>query len=401
MSGAVDPLDGEIAKVNQLTRDLIEEYLAWGSKIVHGDTWYLMYDDVLDYVNFRIETAYSCLSLIEQRKIADSLGLSRSLLEHYLLLMRICRGRKFFRLQDLSTLTEAEFKARLVKQEAELAEQQVEGETQCLYVKKYPRAKRHLMYVFEGLKDRDEPELITPIHFFHFQEFHPETMRLKDEDYFEYYELEPEAAKIMRGHQEEAVIRYRHYLSYDALLYCLELNDLTDASVTARIEAHYTFLGKFLHPTHQSARDLHDDSNIHSGGTAIGMGQRYAKLAVLLASLYVCYLVAGLMDEAAGLIENAPPNYVREAGTGELRALIARATEEFPYFWFLFNDPPLWDRYNYCIHHATDNELAEWGHYGNVPKERVTFDQHIYGHLQDALMSYRNTRLGSYSSPLA
>ena len=37
----------------------------------------------------------TCLLLIEKGKIADALGLSRSLLEHYLLLMLMSRGRKY------------------------------------------------------------------------------------------------------------------------------------------------------------------------------------------------------------------------------------------------------------------------------------------------------------------
>ena len=43
---------------------------------------------------------------------------------------------------------------------------------------------------------------------------------------------------------------------------CLELNGLADDPLQARIEAHYTFLSKFLHPTHNAARDLHEHANV-------------------------------------------------------------------------------------------------------------------------------------------
>jgi hypothetical protein len=396
-----DTLAQEIARVNQLTWSMLEEYVSWSSKISYGETYYVLYGDMLDFVNFRMETADSCLLMIERRKIADSLGLSRSLLEHYLLLMLMCRGRKCFRLQDLSALSEADFKARFEKQDAELRGLQAQAKTQCLAVKKYPRAKRHLMYVFEGLRSNDESDFVIPAHFFHFQEFNPEIMRLKDEDYFQYYQPESEAKRRDRDYQQELVFRYRHYLSYGALLQCLELNDLVDSATIARIEAHYTFLGKFLHPTHNAARDLHEHSNVHSGKTAIGMDHEYSTVAVLLAALYVCYKVAGLVDEVAGLIENAPSKYVKQAGTDALRGLTARVATDFPYFWFLFNDPPLYDRYNYCSHHASDEELAAWGHYSNVPKERVPFDQHIYSHLEHALGGWSNARCGVYRSPIS
>jgi hypothetical protein len=395
-----DPLSREIDRVNELTRAMLDEYVAWSGEISYGEVYHMFYGDMFDFVNFRMETADSCLLLIQNRKVADSLGLSRSLLEHYLLLMLMCRGHKFFQLQDLTDLKPEEFRERFRKQETELRQLQAQGKTNCLAVKQYPRAKRHLMYVFEGLQAKNEPSFVIPLHFFQFQQFRPEMMRLKDEDYFQYHELPQDVKKRDRKYQQELVSSYRAYLSYEALLQCLELNGLADAAALARIEAHYTFLGRFLHPTHDAARDLHEQSNVHDGKTAIGMRQRYTKVAVLLASLYVCYLVADLLDETATLIEHAPPKYVTQAGTDALRTLTTRVTTDFPYFWFLFNEPPLYDRYNYCTYHATDDELRAWGGYEPVPAERVPFDQHIYSHLQRALGGWSNRRCGVYSSPV-
>jgi hypothetical protein len=398
-----DALSVEIERVNHLSRAMIGEYGAWRSKIDYGDIENALYGDMLDFVNFRIETADTCLLLIEKSKIADALGLSRSIFENYLLLMLMCRGTKYFLLQDLSTLSEGDFKARLKTQESELQMQQAQGTTRCLYVKRYPRPpRRNLMYVFEGLKVRDQPDFVVPVHYFHFHEFFPETLRLKDENYFQYHEPSPELKKSTRAYQQETESRYKHYLSYDALLQCLEINDLADAAVLARIEAHYTFLGKFLHPTYNAARDLHERHNVYAGETTIGMSEPYTKAAVLLASLYVCYIVAGLLDEIAGLLERAPSKYMRDAGTRSMRNLTANVAAQFTYFWFLYNDPPLYDKFNYCsTTHVSNEELAEWGHCGNVPKERVPFDQYIYSHLQHALNGWSNRRCGEYRSPLS
>jgi hypothetical protein len=55
-----------------------------------------------------------------------------------------------------------------------------------------------------------------------------------------------------------------------------------------------------------AARDLHERSNWHGHSTGIGIHQSYERQAKLLASLYLCHLVAGLLDEIAGLIEKAP-----------------------------------------------------------------------------------------------
>jgi len=378
---------------------MLHEYVAWGDKLVYnnGNTLYMEH---FDFVNFRMETAESCLLLIENRKIADSLGLSRALFENYLLFMLMCRGFKYLRLQDLSSLPEAAFKAELAKKEAEVAEKLADGTGQCLYVKKYPRAKRHLMYVYEGLKDRDDPSFIIPIHFFLFQNFRPEQMRLDDADYFQYYERDEETVKALKGHRLESIAQYRHFLSYDALIQSLEINELVDPAAIARIEAHYTFLGKFLHPTHNAARDLHERSNYMTDRPAIGMDQAYTETAVLLASIYLCYIVAGLLGEMVRVIETAPAEYVREAGAESLRHLTNGVSAAFPYFWFLFNEPPLYDKFNWCVHHATNEELVAWGGYWNAPGERIMFNQYIYDNFQKGLTGWNNARCGEYRSPL-
>jgi hypothetical protein len=388
--------------VNDLSPRMIDEYVAWGDKIRVGDAENMMYREILDFVNFRVETAASCLDLIEQRHIADALGLCRSLLENYLLLMLMCRGRKFFRLQDLSgDKTEGQFKQYLAEQQTKLADQHARGEALvCLEVAKYPRAKRHLMYVFEGLRDKDDPNFFIPVHYFEFREFQPEAMRLRDEDYFDYFKPDPELVKAAKGHMEEATLRYKHYLSYDALLQCLELNDLMDVAARLRLEAHYTFLGKYLHPTHEAARDLHEDRNVYGGHTAIGMEQTYTGSAVLLASLYVCYCLSSILDEVAGLFEAAPPKYIADAGTASLRSLTSQVPQQFSYFWFLLNEAPLYDKFMYAVYHLSDAELAAYGGYANVPGEQVPFDQNIYGHLQGAIRSQSNARCGVYRSPL-
>jgi hypothetical protein len=300
----------------------------------------------------------------------------------------------------MTALKEPDFKKFLRDESEKYASLRAAGETDIIDVKRAPRIARHLMYVFEGFRMEGDPTLILPVHYFRFRDFRPETMRLSEENYFQYHEPDAELVKALKGYRAESALSYKFYLSYDGLLEVLELNGITDESVAARIEAHYTFLGKFLHPTHDAARDLHDNSNIHHGDTGVGMRQPYARSAVLLASLYLCYLTAGFMDEAAGLIEGAPAKYISQSGTDELRALTQSVPQKFPYFWFMFNEPPLYDRFNYCVHHATDDELREWGGYAGVQFNRVPFDQHIYSHFQQTLTSWSNARCGSYVSPL-
>jgi hypothetical protein len=393
-------IDIEIDKVNKHSRTILAAYTQWDQKMRFGEIHNTLYSDLIDFVNFRLETVETCLVLIEKERIADALGLCRSLLENYMLLMLMCRGHKYFLLEDATDKTEGQFKAYLSAKQEELKEQQKSGTAKYLAIEKYPRARRHLMYVFEGLQNDAEPGFKVPLHFFELQEFYPEIMRLKDEDYFDYHPPDAESKKASKEHQEEVTFRYKHYLSYDALIQCLELNAIADKEAQNRIEAHYTFLGKYLHPTHDAARDLHQRNNVHGLRTAPGFDQPYTKVAILLASLYVCFLLTGLVEEVASLLENAPSRYIADAGTVEIRNLSRQTPQLFSYFWFIFNEAPLYDKFNYCIHHVSDEELAVLKHYRNVPSERVPFQKYIYGHLQHALGGWSNMRCGEYISPL-
>lgn len=393
-------LMAEVQRINDHTRAMLAEYVAWGNKIVTGDVQQWMYNELIDFLNFRMETANTCLQLIDQGKVADALGLCRSILENYLLFMLMCRGHKYFRLQDRTDLTEGQFKKYVAEQQENLKAEQEAGTAQRLAVEKYPRAKRHLMHIFEGLRADNDEELVVPVHYFHFQNFRPEVMRLKQGDYFEYIEYPPDTQEALKGHQKDAIVAYKHYLSYDGLLTCLELNGLADHAAITRIEAHYTFLGQFLHPTNNAARDLRESSNYYEGKPAIGMNAPYSVVAQLLAALYVCHLVSGLLEEIARLHENAPKTYIAEPGTKQLRRLVVDVPKKYAYFWFLFNDPPLYDKYIHCTSQATVEELASYGHYSNAPNDCIMFNQHIYSHLRDALSGWHNTRTGIYTPPI-
>jgi len=92
--------------------------------------------------------------------------------------------------------------------------------------------------------------------------------------------------------------------------------------------------------------------------------------------------------------------YIQGPGTADLRSITTSVYETFPYFWFLFNSPPLWDKFNYAIYHLDDEVLKSYGGYANIPGSVVTFDSDIYGHLVSAIRGGRNARVGTYRSPI-
>lgn len=123
--------------------------------------------------------------------------------------------------------------------------------------------------------------------------------------------------------------------------------------------------------------------------------------AVLLVNAYVIHLIADILDEVAQLFETAPQKYILEPGTHAIRHAAQEARNRFDYFWLIYNEAPLYDRWLFAIHHISDDDHRAYGGAGGVPSDTVSFHQRIYSHFTDALGGWNNARCGAYVSPLA
>jgi hypothetical protein len=395
-------LEAEIERVAGVIEEQIARYLDWPRSMRHGRVMNTLYGDMIDFVNFRVETASSALALIRERRVGDGLALCRGLLENYLLLMLMARGNKYFLLRNLEDKLPEEFAQILAEERERFAAGTSDRASDLVDIRAYPRSRRRIMYVREGLRSGDDADdaMTVPLHYFRFRDFRPETMRLKPQDYFEYYEPDPELGKALKDHRASAAMVYQHYLSYESLLVCLNLNGLADEQVQRRIEAHYTFLGRFVHPTHDAARELHDGANSHSGLPAIGINGTYSVESRLLGLAYVAHLLAGILDEVCALVEAAPAKYMDEPGTADIRAATRHAVATVPYFWFLYNDASPHDKFVWAIHHATDEQLIRHNGYQGIPSDLVSFNAAIYGNFQSGLTGWFNSRCGAYEPPV-
>jgi hypothetical protein len=71
-----------------------------------------------------------------------------------------------------------------------------------------------------------------------------------------------------------------------------------------------------------------------------------------------------------------------------------------PYFWFIYNDAPPYDKFTWAVSHGTDEQLKKYGGYIGLPSDLIPFNQHIYSTLQSGLMGWSNGRVGAYTPPL-
>ena len=131
----------------------------------------------------------------------------------------------------------------------------------------------------------------------------------------------------------------------------------------------------------------------------VGMERPYTQVARLLANAYVCYLVAGYLDEFARLFETASAEYVRDPKTQHLRTSVEDVEDTIPYFWFLFNEAPTYDKFNWASHRATDEQLADVAGYEELSTDLIPFQADVYENLRRGLLSWSNGRVGRYQGP--
>lgn len=402
------PVESEIDACERALNSVLDAYRGLDRTRRVGEVQQVLYDDMTHFVNLRLETVSSVALLARSERVSDALGLCRSLLEHLLLLRLMTRGRRYIQVNAPITEGLAAAKRTLKEAKETLARDHARGEHEDIVdVRLFPGGKYpRIMWVRDGLTNQEEPDFYVSIHYFLFKEFKPENHRLDDERGIALWlpKNDPRRKKLRQSQlnrQQQQRDRYEQFLSWAALLNSLDVNGLMTKRQRRLMEGQYTFLGRFLHPTSGAALDLHDPPNFHDSSPGVGLRQPYDRRAVLLAMLYAAWIAADLADEIADMLESAPSRYIADPGTDELRAANAVVRKRFGYFWFLQDDPPWWDRYEYAMREATDAELNTPGGWPNIATTDVHCEWNAYERLKKALQTHHNARVGTYPSPLS
>jgi hypothetical protein len=390
--GASKPLEAEIEFASSGLERLFEEYANLWDKVQIGQIHNLFFDDLAEFVNLRFETLSSAGILLKNGRVADALSLCRTALEGLLLFQVITQGHSHLRLQKFEDKSQLEAAYKKAKELLDT------GAASFVSVKKRRRDRLALQYEFKGLNYSEDEPLRIPLHYFLFQEHQPQSHRLKTWDYYSAIPIEGEFLRALNEQHENSKSTYNNYLSYQSLKESLELNHLIDSDMSKRLEAHYTFLGNFVHPTNNAARNLHERNNNHNGGTSIGLPNGYASEAILLGYLYVLNLAHSYIEMLVSLIKTAPGRYIAEFSSIELDELIADQRLRFEYFWFLSSKAPRYDKFRAALLPQLFKKYAS--NYLSIPDSQVPFDFRIYERFIQSLGGWSNSSIGTYDSPL-
>jgi hypothetical protein len=390
--GTSNELEAEISLASGSLESLFEGYTNLSSQMRIGQIHNTFFDEVFEFVNLRFESISSAKILLEHRRVSDALAICRPVLESLLLFRLICNGHRYYRLQRFEDAALADLQLENAKQLI------AEGKAPFVAVKRKRRDRKTLQYFFEGLNFEGEDPLRIPFHFFIFQEHKPQTQKLKAWEYYSGFPIEEDFRDVLQKHHLESKFTYNNYLSYQSLKECLAINGLMDESMSRRVEAHYTFLGNFVHPTNHAARDLHERSNHHLGGTSLGLSNGYTDESVLLGYLYLLNFAQSLLEELVALLKSAPKRNIEEFSPMSLELEISSQREKFKYFWFLAPEAPRYDKFRA----VQDPKLfRKYGHdYESIPDKEVPFDFRIYERLVHALNGWSNSSVGTHKTPL-
>lgn len=178
-----------------------------------------------------------------------------------------------------------------------------------------------------------------PFYYGAWKQYRPEEHHLSALE--RYLDREWAIAKRRRASRKDPRHRqfYRDYFTFDAMVDKLRLNGALTKKTATRVRVHYNFLSGFSHTTHRSIERILSIKMYRGTPVSLSYNHYHNELALL----YVCHL-AGMFLDLALIYFARWKIAVKEAHT--YRSLADRVELEYGYFWFIFNGPHPYDRYN-------------------------------------------------------
>ncbi len=180
---------------------------------------------------------------------------------------------------------------------------------------------------------------ILPFYYKAWKQYQPEEHHLSALE--RYLEREWAIAKPRRASKKDPRHRqfYKEFFTFDGMLEKLRLNRVLTKKTAARVRVHYNFLSGFSHTTHRSIERILNTRS--SRGLPVSL--LYNHYQTELALLYVCHLASMFLNLALSYFRRWK---ISVDDAERYQALLARVEAEYGYFWFIFNGPHMYDRYN-------------------------------------------------------
>ncbi|TEU05058.1 MAG: hypothetical protein E3J24_00055 [Dehalococcoidia bacterium] len=309
--------------------------------IVWGSSSWAQDHDFLDFVRVQRISLTSARESVLKGFYREAYNTIRMILEGYLLLRLIgtCdRYPTWYRVRRVKgdrSLDDA--KARF-KYDAQ--------KTLTDLVKIEDEDKNTIVLIRRGIRILDEQGndtgVIFPYYLAAWQRYQPVEHFLKKLEVQK--ELLPEWAvfKSVRAKLSDVDHRYLYMklFTFDSMVRNLRLNGVLSIKTTARVTVHYNFLSGFTH----SLKHAVSISQPWHSFAAANADMFYNHYKSELALLYVCHLLAMHLESELDYFKRWRALTVRNVHE-IYRPLCEKVHQDFDYFWFIFNKPHAFDKY--------------------------------------------------------
>jgi len=336
----INLIDDLVAALKNLPNDV-----QWGS-----DRW-LPDSEILDFVRVQTLSLEHAKESAVQGYYRDAYNSIRMVFESYFLLRLISTCDKFrqrVNLQSRKTGQKID-KNKLIEQiKRKYGEDLVNVKEETNYLGVVLRGRR-------VINDQGHAtEKLLPFYYGAWQQYRPTEYYLKKESTQKALSikrfLKAEWSSIRKSNMgapdKIQGILHKDFFTFAKILENLRLNDVLSRKTTARVLVHYNFLSGFSHSTSQSINAMSKIKGYyHIGGDGIEIS--YSHYHSELALLYICHLLSMHLQHALYYLTKWCSIQVRKERK-LYRRLCYKVQQDLGYFWFIFNTPHQYDRYEHA-----------------------------------------------------
>ncbi|MDH3764432.1 MAG: hypothetical protein OER82_01300 [Nitrosopumilus sp.] len=306
-----------------------------------GDEVYETYNDILfDTIKSEFQSMESALSLIHLNKYKDSFIILRSVFETLLYFWLMIKGKKY-RFTREWTITPKE--GHTVKEGRDLTYEQwcrdwktgVENYKNVTSINKKSEDKILLTRELEGLfEDKDiEKKKIYPFYTFVLSDhYSPSITFTADLPSIKEGSFNPDLTEKLVSEQKTI---YHNYIRIEAIIKNLILNNIITEIQRDYIVVHYNFLSHYVHQSKYAIQDFTKDISIYR------RNQISSDIVDEQILLYICSMQSILLKTIIDKFEKENP----KASVQKYKELIFELDSSTEYFWFIDNEPTLYDKW--------------------------------------------------------
>lgn len=378
--------------IRELHADL--EYLNNGNGTFHkhykshtGHSW-AQWSEYQEWINYNISTLSSINSLVDQKRYRDCYILLRPVLEAYLIIKLAMIGNKyFFDLLPIKTNKSKESESDLMNR-ATNDPNLVNNPN--LISKKLIREKGggyKVRLIFKNSAVQNT-NVFVPKHYFMAREFDPDSVYLSDLIAKNRW-IELEEDKISEHKHTHRNIK-NNFLDIGSLLEFFRINKFTTSRQSKAIFVHYSYLSKFIHPTVQGYETISRGQTraYYNSSDEINKYDFFHELLILL---YATFLSAHFIELQIQYFGNQPDLKLDKAYKNEVKKRIKIINGDYSFFWFIYNEPYIYDIYQYKIKKGAGRQ------YNSTPK--IPYYVNPLARLRELSGGWSNAVFGTYHPP--